>query len=690
MDEFSLGDFGAEFGVLEETGEQEDESALNPALDVSGPPPTASEGGLPSMELSEDEFERLRQTLANLPLNVKIAAEEVIGDERGSPAQIEELVRMLVEGASTRRIADHCSRCLNREIRVPRGYEKRTGVEFERDKESFAYQFRENILPVLRVVALTGIAAALLIFLGYRFVYQPLRARNMYERGLDAIEQGEYQAGNQWFDRAVDVWRVKDRYYQYAETFIAERQYLRAEEKYDQLLTAYPGDKKGILDYAEFEAEILGNYGKAEELLNRILEEERNDYDALLASGDNYMAWAEEDPSKYEEARHAYATLIQRYGQTDLLLFRMLLYFIRTDNLEEVLRLKNAFQNDAGAEIDPYVYAELGGYLITRNRLEDVLDILQRSLRLAEDIPDTHYHLARYYRRTEDPGNERRGLSNAIAYYRAAEPLDSRRAGRLVDTYTRRGEYYYEREEYITAREDFQSAIQRYEQYESLGLLESDPTYGRAYARLGDISYYVGREYNEAFDLYAAAEENGYTDPELDYKQGFIHYRRDEYQAALREFYNAEEGFRRNRNLLFAIANSLYYRGAYSAAEGVYRELLTVLERERDRIENLLVDQDPEHRALVQYLIRVNNNLGVTMQQIAQRQSDTDAGSESLLYLQESAELATNFRRDEETGIRSADIALSQLNLRDILYPREEYDVQLYNRLPQDFEDMDF
>ena len=690
VDEFSLGDFGAEFGVLEETGEEEDESELNPALDVSGPPPSAPEGGAPDLEFSEEDFERLQKTLAKLPLNVKIAAEEVIGDEQGSPEEIEQLTRMLIEGDSARRIADHCSRFLHRDIQVPRGYERRTGVSFEQEKESFAYQFRENILPVLRVVALTGVIAALLIFLGYRFVYQPLRARGMYERGLDAIEQGEYQAGNQWFDRAVDVWRVKGRYYEYAESFIDEREYARAEEKYEQLLAAYPGDKQGILDYAALETEILGNYGKAEELLNRILAEDQTDYEALLAAGDNYMAWAEENPAKYESARVSYARLIEEYGGSDLLLFRMLLYFIRTDNLEEVLYLKNVFHGDSGADIDPYIYAELGGYLISKDRLDDVLDILRRSLEAREDIPDTHYHLARHYRRTEDPGNERRALNNAVTFFQASQPLDSRRAGRLVDTYTRRGEYYYEREEYLTAREDFQSAIDRYEGYRSRGLLQTNPEYGRAYARLGDISYYVSREYDDAFDLYANAEDNGYADPELDYKQGFVHYRREDFQDALNELYNAEEGFRRNRNLLYAIANSLYYREAYSAAQGVYLELLETLDRERDQIQTLLVDEDPEHRALIEYLIRVNNNLGVTLQRIARRQSDPDTRSESLLYLQESAEYATNLRRDDQTGIRSAEVSLAQLNLRDVLYPREEFEVQIYNRLPMDFEDLDF
>lgn len=689
VDEFSLGDFGAEFGVLEEAGE-EDESALNPALDVSGPPPSAPEGGLPETEFSEEDFERLQQTLANLPLNVKIAAEEVIGDERGSPEQIEQLTNMLVNGESAKRIADHCSRCLGRDIQVPRNYERRTGAAFEQDKESFAYQFRENILPVLRVVAITGVAAALLIFLGYRFVYQPLVARNMYERGLDAIEQGEYQTGNQWFDRAVEVNRVKGRYYEYAETFIDERQYARAEEKYDQLLAAYPGDKKGILDYAALETDILGNYEKAEELLNRILADEPYDYDALLAAGDNYMEWAEEDPSKYEDARVAYATLLQQHGQTDLLLQRMLLYFIRTDKLEEVLRLRNYFQGRPRADINPYIYAEMGGYLVTKDRLNGVLDILQRSLEIDEAVPDTHYHLARYYARTEDPLNQRRGLSNAISYFRAREPLEARRAGRLVDSYTRLGEYYYEREEFLTARENLESAVQRYEQYESRGLLEPQPRYGRAYASLGDIAYYVSREYGQAFELYAQAEQNAYGSPELDYKQGYIHYAREEHQAALNEFYNAEPEFRRNRNLLYAIANALYQRGAYSSAQGIYAELLSMLQRQRDRITNLLVDQDPEHRALIDYLIRVNNNLGVTLQQIARRQSDTDVGSRSLFYLQQSAEYATNLSRDERTGVRSASIALPQINLRDILYPREEYDVQIYNELPQDFEDRDF
>ena len=90
----------------------------------------------------------------------------------------------------------------------------------------------------------------------------------------------------------------------------------------------------------------LRNYEKAEKVLKRgVLDYHINDQGTLLALGDVYLDWADEDSTKYEEARKTYANLINLYGSKDVFSGRMMRYFIRTDNLAEVLPLKNYFLN---------------------------------------------------------------------------------------------------------------------------------------------------------------------------------------------------------------------------------------------------------------------------------------------------------------------------------------------------------
>ncbi|WP_455382958.1 periplasmic-type flagellar collar protein FlcA, partial [Salinispira pacifica] len=174
VDEFNLGDFGAEFGVLERVGaaEAESEEDLNPAISIG---PAAERGGVAppgEISLSDKEFDALKRTLQTLPLNLKISVEEIIGEGKGSHEQLDRLIQMLVRPTPIQDIASLAGRILGKRIVIPRGYEKRSGVAFEAERRSFAYQFRENILPILRVFVLATGVLALLVFLGYRYIYR--------------------------------------------------------------------------------------------------------------------------------------------------------------------------------------------------------------------------------------------------------------------------------------------------------------------------------------------------------------------------------------------------------------------------------------------------------------------------------------------------------------------------------------
>ncbi len=476
-------------------------------------------------------------------------------------------------------------------------------------------------------------------------------------------------------------------FYRYGEAFTAERQYGLAAQKYEKLLAAYPMDKQGILNYAELESVHRMNYERAEELLRGYQEAvELYDYDILLAAGDNYMRWAEIDEERYEDARVQFATGISRHGDTDELLMRMLLYFIRTDNRQEVEPLRRVFQDDPRTEIDPFIYAELGGYLIDYDDLDEVRDILFRALSEDDEIPEPHYHLARYFRRLESLSEEQRALQNTLTVLDQTEPLTPRRLAMQVDAHGRLGEFYYDRGEFVLAEDELLDGIRVYEEAAGQGLLEPEERFGRLYARLGDIYYYVGREYEAALDQFRRAEANAYSTREQDYKKGYIHYRAEIWDDALESFLDAAGPFSGNRNLLYATANAFFNRGNYHSAEGLYRDLLDRLDAEREDIDVLLIDEDPEHRALVEYRIRIRNNLGVVQNRLGEQLGDPDKTSRGMVYLTESNELAENYGRDPETAARAATTSLAELNLRHVLYPRPQYELQIYTAIPRDLE----
>jgi len=389
LDDFSLGDLSEQFGVKEEEAEKPPtEEELNPALAVSDKLP----GSEDILNLTDDQFASLQRTLASLPRNLRIIVEESIGEEQLSGENLENLVDALVRGRSPRDIAGIAGRITGQRIVIPAAYEKRTGVEFEEEKGAVAYLFKYKVLPFARTAALVLVVLGLFSFLGYRFVYRPAKAVVLYNRGLTEIEEGSYIAGNEYFGEARELWESRRRFFQYAEAFAEQRRNDLAAEKYEELLAASRGfDRRGLIDYARLETYGRAAYAHSEELLEKILQIDKYiyDYEALLLSGDNYMEWALERPEKYENARLAFATLIQKYGERDELMFRMLEYFIRTDNLREVVTLKDYFQGIEKLDLNAEAYAETCaaiGVVFWSHRLNllhqdaSYFDVLERAL----------------------------------------------------------------------------------------------------------------------------------------------------------------------------------------------------------------------------------------------------------------------------------------------------------------------
>ncbi len=687
IDEFDLGDIGFE---LEEGGEGEEvsEEDLNPATDVSAGP--AIPMGAEDFELSDEDFEAVVRTLGELPRNLKIAVEELIGERGLAGENLKKLLNMLIAGEKAKAIAAFVGKQLGRKIEVPKQYEKKTGAEFEEEKQSFSYVFRYTILPVLKVVTAGAAALALIGFLGYRFVYRPIHARMLYAQGYEEVQEDNYISGNRYFDRATDKWVVKNWFYTYAEAFEDKNQYYLAEEKYDQLLSRFPLDKKGILEYASLESEVLSDYPKAEQLLRRYLDEELYDYDAMLLLGDNYMRWADEVPSRYENARETYAVLLEKYGGRSEVLFRMLRYFIRTDNLKEVEHLKNQFQENKRLTVDPHIYAELGGYLLDNNKIEEVDEILFRAMDVDKTVPEIHYQLSRYFHKINEHHEEKTALIKTLDYLRTAKPYSKREFAMLIDSHNKLGKLHYRDDMFLDAEQEFQKAKQLYEDARERKIIGVDKQFGEIYANLGDLYYYISNNYDTAAVLYTEAEQNLYSNPGISYKKGFIRYIQNDYEEALLDFYESAEPYSENKNLMYATANTLYQRGAYFAAQGYYNHLLDVLEKEVENIPFLMPEEQKEHRSLLEYQTKVYNNVGVTLIMLNRRSGDGQKFSEGLRYLARSTEYADILSRDPELMERTPSVQLAYLNTRSVLYPDAVNELQIYDEIPKDMDELFF
>jgi Tfp pilus assembly protein PilF len=524
-------------------------------------------------------------------------------------------------------------------------------------------------------------------------VYRPLYATTLYRRGYRQIEKERYVVANQDFERASRLQQFRRWYSRYAEAFIGQKQFVLADQKYAALLERWPGDRKGTLGWADLESVYMENYEHADELLSGLLAQDLKDDDALLAQGDNFLRWAEEDDSHYDDARFAYASIIDYYGMRDPVLLRMMRYFMRTDKLSEVEDLKAMLEAKEKLKVEDElyadVYAELGGYLFDRGKTQDLPDPLFKAMDAKPDHPEVHYQLARYFEYVKDPREEEKALRAAITLLEDT-PLTRRQRAQLIDVYNRLGHLNWRRREYLAAETAYQTAQAMIEEAQARGIFGPNENFGEVYKNLGDIYYYQDGDLKTAALLYSRAEENLYRDVDLDFKLGYIGYMNQDYDEALLRFSRVVDSRPRDENALLSLANSLYERSDYFSAQGYYLHLLDLLETRKNSIPFLRIQDNPEHRALIEYLMKAHNNLGVTLKSLAERSGDPAKNAQALVNLTFSSEYYDLISRDPETLKRGLTRNLAYLNQRGILYPQDGFALQIYNRLPVDLQSRSF
>ncbi|MDR0402156.1 MAG: tetratricopeptide repeat protein [Treponema sp.] len=676
--------------------------------------PQAS-GDVEEITLNEDEFRRLQESLSSYPLNLRMACEELIAEQAVAPDLMSAMIKLLVRGAPAKEAASLAGKILGRSIPIPKGFAKQTGAGLEEEQASFGYIFVKKFLPVLRIFLFAALAAVSLGYLSWRFIINPLIADGIYKDGYERIFAGDYGRANDLFRTAFERHRVKRWFYRYAEAFREVRNYERAAEKYDQLLRVYPRDKKGALDYADMES-YRRNFRKADEILrHNILDYAVNDREALTALAENNLAWAEEEPSRYEEARAAYSRLIDRYGRQDSFLEGMLKYFIRTDKLGEVLPLQTYFMApNKKRKISVPTLAELGGYLLDKrfeearvlspaeprkvpdeyaDRIDGIRDVLLRGIREDPAVPESYYHLGRYYNRYGSTNEERSALENAIRVFNAAEEGNPRRAGYRIDAYRRYAETLINAGEFFPAEEQLVRGIGLFEDARTRNILGPDPLFGRLYGCLGDLAFYShDGNMEEALRHYREAEANGWTPVEIQYRMGVAHYELSQWEEALRRFFTISGDVPNNRRLLYALGNVSYLRGDYFAAQSYYNRLMDILDAERLRFPNLMPGSRPEEQELAERIMTADNNMGVTLETLTRITGNTGYRSRALGFFAESIRAWDVITRNPENMTRlrplrdlyGPGINLAYLNVQNILNPSSGYDQQIFMRIDRD------
>ncbi|MBN1524625.1 MAG: hypothetical protein JW904_09085 [Spirochaetales bacterium] len=717
IDEFALPEMGQDFG-LPEAGESK-----TPEIEMPGVPrPAVKKQGArgfeelsgtgAAIEFSQSQFDRITETLASLPLNVKIIVEELIGEQELSGEPLKQLLDALVQGDSPKEIARILSGITGKKIVLPKSFEKRTGVAFEQERESFAYFLKTKGWKIGLGVAAAVTLLFIIAFGISEYIMKPLSALSLYDEGYQSLLDGKSLYANDKFREAAAIWDSKDQYYRFAEGFVSMNELGYAQKIYHMLLVKYPGDVKGTIDYAKVET-LRRNFEHAEQLLVTGIHDEHNilrteallmkdmdNFEANIAAADNYLAWAEIDFSKNRDAAQTYDFIAEHFRERPESYLKRVDYLVKIekiardkgmvdfDNLNKVLAYRKYFRDKNYSVADPGVYTRLAEYLIDKKEYDDVHELLIKAKELDDKNPLTYFEFARFYHDT-GAGDELRALEVATHYFEnpARDATNTNafvlahewkytleKTAKHILAYNMLGEFYLYSQDASKPEIALQKFTLAQKLFENSGKDLSKTKYaasgdfGKIYYNLGNVFFSSGN-YGRALSSFLTAEANNYKDPDQTYKTGYIRYSQNDLDDALVDFHRVLQELPENKPALFALATMEYERGQYAVAQGFYQHLFDILEEEKNEIPGSPeVDRNPTHRDLIFNIFVVSNNLGCAYyRQAVNTGSATAADSyitRALVNLTRSIELFDVVSRDVESMKRLEETTIARVSGR--------------------------
>ena len=656
---------------------------------------------LPPNTLSDSQYKKFLKNLSEYPLNVRLAFEDlIVQDEFTDDAEFE-VIEKILNKAPARQVASMLEKMLDTSIPVPRDFEHRTAEEYEAYKKSLSYQLRNKIIPGLIV----GVAVLLVGWGIFNFskncIYKPLKANKLYKQGYALLQADEYPQSEMRFEEAVSYRISKKWFFNYARGYREHKQYQRAGAMYQRILNYFKHNKAAGLEYADMELNDLANYEKAEEIVRRqVLDYHINDADGILKLGDIFLEWGtEKDPAKLENAREQYATLIQLYKANDLYLSRMMRYFIRTDNLRNVIQMQKTFEprekslcSDDWAELSGYLLDKYYGPLAPseeylRYEIEGLRGLLLRAVKTGPSNPIAYYNLAKYFINSGENGSVENTLQNAIECFNTVPSMKKRDIYKYIDSYRLLGEHYIETTDYLQAQEQFAEGISLYTTERDNAGFEGTPEIGKLYEDMANIKYSVSGDYDEALQNYKYSVELGNDSPSIRYRIGYIQYKNKNYAEALGSFMKSGDGNVKERNLLLAMANTLSLRGDDYAAQGYYNQLIDNLDSEIAKRGMVFPQASVKDYDVVNTYLSAANNYGVTLYRLAKRTGNSNLNAQAIVQFQQSLRAWDALTRNQDTLVRLPGSNLAEQNIQYITHPMPEFEPAIYTDIAKNLTD---
>jgi tetratricopeptide (TPR) repeat protein len=636
------------------------------------------------INLTDDERKQIIISLTSLPKDAELKISKAIISNKYSNRQLKPLINALINNDSPRVILK-----LYEKITGDKGLErisvaKHTGLEFEEKQKSLPYLLKKNLMPIVAAISvgLTLVLAGLML---YGFVLKPtFEASSYYRLGKQKIKEKVFWEAEDNFKNAFEIQPRYKEVIEYARLYKKYKRYLEAEKKYNLAESMKPMDDNLALEFADF-YRIKGDYERSEKKYKDLLKLNGKNISAMLGLAKNYFDWSDSDLTKLDDAWQVYLDVLEIDKKNKEAVYGKLYIALKQKKHKEVMKHYDYIEKVFGKKIDPYAYAELAGYLINMNELDNVkriLDKANRSRKNNQIIPEIDYQYARYNKLLNIRDIERKYLERALKQFVALKDIDPEEYNSvknqklLSNIFNDLGENYDLKEK----------ASIKAEEYYNLAI-KADPDNGKPYFNLANFSLKnKPNGYEEAKKLYLDAEQKGFKNDRLNYNLGWIYYREKNYVDSMQRIVALLDIYKDNSNLKFMIGTIYYNLGNYDLAESWLLEAYLHFADLAQQYYPLEIEVE-EDKMIMDMIKKLANNLGATYQKKYERTRKTKYLIEATKYYSDSIMYLNRIATAMDFSDASRLKDLSNINLRMVLYPYAGEETPfIYEDFPLNFE----
>lgn len=676
--EYSADDFGEDYDF---SGEDDGEVHTADISMVSGQTGSVdAQYASQPFQLKEEHYITIQQTLAKLPRNLKLAIEETLADERIAPKILQPLIDSLVEGAAPRLLVNKLWRITKRNIVLPRGYEKLSGEFLVRKRSSLTYRLTREGWSVVRLILLVVSITWMLGASAFMWVYRPLMAGHIYDMGLEAISVDDVDRAishfnDAWYgwplfvregtDRIADSqivvkgWKSKHKWLEYVAAFQARKYWEKVELFYEGYLEFKPDNKSVRLKYAYFLSGVMGKHEKAIAILEKVpgTGNRKWNREYMLTVGDIYLDWAQDDPTKYEEARFHYAKVLKMSRNDERAYLSMMNYHLRLADEKEITLLLPVFEQEVPGKTDSpelaaVVYAGLAEYFLARGNNGDSKRFIELARTADPFAPEPSFIDAQYWHLAEDEGREYQAYKATLTNLDALESLSRKDLRMRILSLGGVGRIQAANGELRAAMMSYDRASKLFEDAHARNQLGASPEYGQLYLEQGKIMYHgfgssddltlslvenqdtvvegdsryaelaqAERYFNKAEEIFNNGKGSGLP-AEILYRRSYIRYvlgLGDE----LLDFHRVARYEPTDYEARLALATALLANGDFETSRNQYFKALELLNEESREFEDNPTEQQKHAELLIRYVLAWNN-LGVSRARSASRGGGDD------------------------------------------------------------------